>query len=184
MAQNPLPFNMDVQECSEWCWAAVVSSIAVFVSSNLQPQQCQVVDREAFSPSFPSPGCCDKANRCLPKNSTCVCNTTGPIGTALADYDLITGNLNGQIPSPSAFRTITQEIDNCCVVVLELTEQAHGIAHVVVAYGYSGTDNLMISDPLNGSSRTCSFSDLLDASEAGMPGWSLSRIFTTVSGQC
>jgi hypothetical protein len=185
MPQNPLPFTIQTQECSEWCWAAVVSSIAAFVQSAQQPQQCEVIDQEAFSPHDPSPGCCDASNGCVPKNSSCVCNRTGSIGDALQDYTLLTNSSDGQVPSASDFTTITQQIDQSSAVVLLVVDEANSLlAHVMVVFGYSGADDLMIADPADGSSTHYSYSELLNPpASGGHSRWRLSKFFTTVPAQ-
>jgi Papain-like cysteine protease AvrRpt2 len=184
MPQNPLPFNIQTQECSEWCWAAVVSSIAAFVNTIQPPQQCEIVDRDAFSPHDPSPGCCDGSNRCVPKNSGCICNRTGSIGDALQDYALVTNGSAGQVPSANDFTTIAQQIDQSCTVVIQVVDQANSfLAHVMVVFGYSGTDTLMVGDPADGSATQYSYSELLNPpATAGHSTWRLSQFFTTVPG--
>src|ERR1039457_695430 len=184
MPQNPLPFSIQTQECSEWCWAAVVSSIAAFVQSAQQPQQCEVIDQEAFSPHDPSPGCCDTSNRCVPNNSKCPCNRTGSVGTALQDYGL-TASPQGQVPSPGDFGTIPHQIDQSSVVVMQVVDRSDpNLAHVMVAYGYSGTDDLFVADPCDGSSTHYSYSGLLNPSATGNHSrWRLSKFFTTIPVQ-
>jgi len=183
---NPLPFKIQKQECSEWCWAAVVSSIAAFANSGVQPRQCEVVDSEAFSPHDPNPGCCKASNSCS-SNPKSVCNRTCAIGTALQDYNL-TQNPAGQVPTPSDFATIKQQIDLCCAVVIQLVDRANpDLAHVMVVTGYSGTDKLFVADPADGSaSHTYSYSALLNPHPTGgnYSSWRLAAFFTTVPGQC
>src|SRR6266851_5762198 len=144
MPPNPQPFAIQQQQCSEWCWAAVVSSIAVFVSSAQQPQQCEVVDKQCFDPVFaPSPGCCLDSNRCRPTDAQCICNTTSSIGRALSAYQLLTGSVDGQAPSSDDFGTISQDIDQSGVVVLQVVDRSNpNVVHVMVAIGYSGSDDL------------------------------------------
>jgi len=179
--QNPLPFSIQGQNCTEWCWAAVVSSIAQFVKSAQPPQQCQVVDREAFSTNFPSPGCCNPTNSCKGDPNR-LCNRPGSIGRALAAFNL-TADSSGQTPGPADFSTIVQQIDQSCVVVFELSDVANpALTHVVVAYGHSGTDDLMIADPADASCKSQSYSALLNPGQllTNFPGWQLTSFFTTV----
>lgn len=186
MPSNPLPFKIQKQQCSEWCWAAVVSSIAAFANSAVQPEQCEVVDSEAFSPHDPSPGCC-KANSSCSNNPNSKCNRTCAIGVALQDYNL-TENPAGQVPTPNDFATIKQQIDLCCAVVIQLVDLAHpDLAHVMVVTGYSGTDKLFVADPADGSaSHTYSYAELLNPHPANgnHSSWRLAAFFTTVPGQC
>lgn len=185
MAPNPLPFNIQDQTCTEWCWAAVVSSIAQFVNAAAQPQQCEVVDREAFSPNLPSPGCCNAGNSCK-DDPNGACNRSGAIGPALVDYNL-SDNMSGQVPTANDFSTIAQQIDLGCAVVLELSEIANPtFAHVVVAIGYSGEDDLIIADPADASScRVQSYSAMLNPGgpSGSFAGWRISLFFTTLPGQ-
>jgi hypothetical protein len=187
MAPNPLPFRIQQQECTEWCWASVVSSVAVFVNSAQQPAQCEVVDREAFSPNDPSPGCCQARNSCNGGGTNNVCNRTGSIGLALQDYGL-SQNPGAHVPSPADFATITQQIDLCCVVVFELVDRVHPqVAHVMVVTGYSGTDTLSLLDPaVAGAHYSYSYSELLDpvTAEGDLSGWRLNAFYMTVPGQC
>ena len=186
MTPNPLPFTIQQQECTEWCWASVVCSVAAFVNAQEQPDQCEVVDREAFSPNDPSPGCCQSNNRCNGSGANKPCNRTGPIGFALQDYNL-TQNPDGQVPTAADFLTIKQQIDLCCVVVIELIDRVHPeVAHVMVVIGYSGEDILRIVDPaVAGARYSYSYAALLNpVPVAGdLSSWRLSAFYTTVSGQ-
>lgn len=182
MAPNPLPFEMQQQGCTEWCWAAVTSSIASFVKLKPQPEQCEIVDKEAFSPNNPSPGCCKQANRC---KTSQVCNRRGNVGIILGNYNL-TPDSSGQIPSASDFATIKDQIDACCVVVIEVVNRANpGLVHVMVVTGYRGDDTLAVADPADSHTHfTYSFSGLLSS----LPGtsensnWRMLKFFTTVPG--
>jgi hypothetical protein len=180
MAPNPLPFRIQEQQCTEWCWAAVVSSVAEFVNSDQQPQQCEIVDREAFSPNSPSPGCCKEANRCKAGDPSGICNAKGSVGLVLQDYGL-TLDPSGEVPSPGAFAAIQQEVDNGRVVVIQVVARTHpGVAHVMVITGYSGDDSIFVADPADADSHlTYSYSALL-SSLPGASDWRLSKYFTTV----
>jgi hypothetical protein len=179
MPQNPLPFTIQTQQCSNWCWAAVVSSIAAFANASQQPQQCEVVDQEAFSPNDPSPGCCDPGNACVPKDSSCPCNRTCSVETALQDYGLLTGSTDG--PSTDDFAAITQQIDQSAVVVLQVVDRSNAdLVHAMVAYGYLGPDNLQIADPASGASKIYSYRQLLEPSgDVNLSNWQLQKFLTT-----
>ena len=184
MPRNPLTFSIQTQECSEWCWAAAVSSIASFVNSPQLPGQCEVVDKQCFDPVFaPSPGCCLANNRCVPKNAQCICNQTSSIGRALSAYNLLTGSAEGQIPSAGDFDTITRQIDQSCVVVIQVVDRSNPeLVHVMVVFGFSGLDDLMIGDPMDGNSSHYSYSHLIAAPGGSPSGWQLLKFFTTVPG--
>lgn len=184
MPQNPLPFTIQPQQCSEWCWAAVVSSIASFVRSPQQPQQCEIVDNQCFDPVFAaSPGCCNAENQCIPKDKPCLCNQTSSVGRALTKYNLLTGEPDGQDPTAGGFQAITQQIDQGSVVVLQVVDRSNSdLVHVVIAYGFSGSDDLKIADPADGASAHYSYTQLVSPSaDAALSGWQLQRLFTTVA---
>ena len=102
------------------------------------------------------------------------------------DYNLSDSSF-GQVPTANDFSTIAQQIDQGCAVVLELTEIANPtLAHVVVAIGYSGEDDLIIADPADASScRVQSYSAMVNPGgpSGSFSGWRLSLFFTTVPGQ-
>lgn len=185
MAPNPLPFRIQQQECSEWCWAAVVASVATFVNSDIQPKQCEVVDKEAFSPGNPSPGCCKQSNRSIPGEPNQICNRRANIGPVLADYNLTT-ELSGHIPSRSDFATIQEQIDAGSVVVIQVVDRANAsAAHVMVITGYSGDDTVSVADPFQADSHfTFSYLALINpfSTPSGDSNWRLTTFFTTVPG--
>jgi hypothetical protein len=187
MAPNPLPFLMQPQECTEWCWAAVVSSVAAFVGADQQPQQCEIVDREAFSPGNPSPGCCKQANRCTPGMTNQICNCRGNVGIVLADYNLTT-DPSGQVPTGSDFASIQGQIDGCSVVVIQVVDRSNpGMEHVMVITGYSDDDTVCVADPAEADTQlTYSYSALLSpiAGPSGDSNWQLVKLFMTIPGAC
>jgi Papain-like cysteine protease AvrRpt2 len=185
MTTNSLQFAIQKQQCDEWCWAAVVSSVAAFVQSTQQPQQCEIVDKEAFSPDLPSPGCCKQANSCRDGQSDRICNAKGNVGRALKDYNL-TQNSAGQIPSAGTFAVIKQQIDSGCAVVVQVADRAHpSLAHVMVIVGYGGDDSVSVADPATGGPPVAySYSALRQplSGASGDSNWRLSKYFTTIPG--
>jgi len=163
----------------------MVSSVAVFVNAEEQPQQCEIVDQEAFSPGDPSPGCCKQENRCGAGQANQVCNCRGNVGSVLGDYNL-TNDPSGRIPTADDFEAITQQIDASSVVVIQVVDSENAaIAHVMAITGYSGNDTVCVVDPADTDSLfTYSYSNLLNP----MPGapsnsnWRLVRLFTTIPG--
>jgi hypothetical protein len=184
MAPNPLPFRMQLQGCTEWCWAAAVASVASFVGADNPPQQCEIVDQEAFSPNNPSPGCCSPANRCTPGQTNQVCNRRGNVGSALGDYNL-TADSGGQIPTADDFASITQQIDACSVVVIQVVDRTNSaLQHILVITGYADADTVCVADPADPQTHfTYSYSALFNPS-SNTCNWLMLRMFTTVPGVC
>ncbi len=184
MAPNPLPFRMQLQGCTEWCWAAVVSSVASFVNAPQQPQQCEIVDAEAFSPNNPSPGCCKPENRCTSIQSSQACNCRGNVGIVLGDYNL-TNDSTGQVPAAGDFDTIAQQIDACSVVVIQVVDRTNpAIQHVLAITGYGDQDTVCVADPADPDTQfTYSYSALLSPGSNSC-NWRLLRMFTTIPGPC
>lgn len=187
MAGHSLPFQIQTQECDEWCCAAAVSSVAAFVKADQQPRQCEIVDSAAFSPNNPSPGCCDPANRCIPGMPNQACNCRGNVGIVLSNYNLTADSL-GQSPTAIDFATITQQIDACSVVVIQVVDRTNpAIEHVMVIWGYGDNGSVCVADPADtGTLFTYTYSDLvtLMPSAPNNCNWRLVRLFLTIPGLC
>jgi hypothetical protein len=164
-----------------------VSSVASFVGADPQPQQCEIVDKEAFSPSNPSPGCCQQANRCTSGQGNPICNCRGNVGIVLGDYNL-TADQSGKNPTASDITTIKEAIDACSVVVIQVVDRTHpGIEHVMVITGYSDDDTVYVADPAEADTQfTYSYSALLSPMPGGPnnPNWQLVKLFTAIPGTC
>jgi hypothetical protein len=96
---------------------------------------------------------------------------------------LLTGSNNG--PTTGDFAAITQQIDQSAVVVLQVVDRSNAdFVHAMVAYGYSGSDNLQIADPANGASKGYSYQQLVSPSgDASLSRWQLQKFFTTSPAQ-
>lgn len=180
MAQNPLPFRMQLQGCTEWCWAATVASVAAFVRPDQAIQQCEIVDQEAFSQSNPSPGCCKAENRCRAGQTNQACNCRGNVGIALGDFNL-TNDPDGQVPDITDFSSIKQQIDASSIVVIQVVDRTNpAIQHVMAVTGYKDDDTVCVADPADPQTQfTYSYSALLGANPNSC-NWRLLRMFMTV----
>ncbi len=138
---NPLTkFKGQVQEQTNWCWAAVAASIADYYDNTKFVKQCEVA-----SASIPTPG-----QDCCATPSSSACNVTvKDMGIPLFH----TGNLGPQawlsnLPPMSA---VVKEIDNCRPIAMSinwLSGPAKGEGHGLAIIGYKkDPDQLIIWDP-------------------------------------
>lgn len=129
---NALPFAMQTQQETNWCWAATTSSVSGFFDTNSQWTQCGVASSCLMSSCCTAPG---------------PCNCTHTLDDPLSR----TGNLQG----PPFFGSDTtnglqSEIDQgrpvCCFI-----SWAGGGGHFVAISGYNwSTGDVFIEDPLYG----------------------------------
>lgn len=132
-AQVALPFAMQLQEMSNWCWAAVTSSVSQYFDSNSQWTQCAV------------------ASKCL--TEPC-CSSDGPCNQPWTlDHPLsVTSNLKGSVfVGAASMVVIASEISKgrpvCCHI-----DWGNGMGHFVAVTGYSsGVNDVEVQDPLVGS---------------------------------
>jgi len=148
-----LPFNMQIQQESNWCWAATTSSVSAFYDPSSGWTQCNV------------------ATACLGQ-SCCVtsapCNQTftldGPLGT--------TSNLANFFNGGDSWGNVQQEIDQSRLVCCHIGWFGGG-GHFVAISGYDSlTADLYIDDPLYGSA-TVPYSTFLN-SYRGSGQWDFS----------
>jgi hypothetical protein len=107
------------------------------------------------------------------------------VGIVLGDFNL-TNDPSGQSPAGTDFTTITQQIDACSVVVIQVVDRTNpAIEHVMVITGYSDEGSVCVCDPADaGTHFTYFYSDLLSPSSAAPNNcnWRLVRLFMTVPG--
>lgn len=141
MPTNPLPFQLEQQECSEWCWASVAIGIGQFyMDSNCPNQQCQL----ASNILKVGKDCCDDCD-CSP-GSFEPCNQPKNLGFVL---DRIGHGRDGNDGLPSMkFSEIQKEIDSGHPIAVSIQWQEPAApGHAIVIYGYSENQNLIIADP-------------------------------------
>lgn len=136
-ASNPLPFNMQEQLQTQWCWAATAASIASFYEDDPMLLQCEVASRCL------SMDCCvDPLPRPPPPDWEG--NRLYTLSRALT----ILGHLSEPIvKQPLSFEEIVNEIDAqrpvCCHIQFE---DNPGHFNAIVGYDAS-TQDVIVRDP-------------------------------------
>lgn len=134
--QHALPgFLMQLQEQTQWCWAAVTASIADYYRASAWHQQCVVASRE-------------KSSQCCNSQNPGICNVPTPLDGPLTR----TGHFsNGRVDSPQQFDVVEQEIGGqralACRVVWG-NGTAHFVAVTACSVDASGAEYVEIGDPL------------------------------------
>lgn len=139
-----LAFQMQRQLQSQWCWAAVSSSISSFYGGPNGPsgvpwKQCEVANNAHALAT-----CCDDG-------STDECNRDGMLDQGLVVVSHLAGPATG---APENFAYVQQEIDNGHPIGVRITWN-QGDAHAVVISGYdtqNGTQLVDVEDPYYDSS--------------------------------
>jgi len=134
---NPINFTMQQQQQTQWCWAAVSTSINLYYHPASGQTQCAVANVEM------------NQTTCCQNGSSAQCNQPWFLDQALQ----IVGNLNAWSPGKATFFTVKTEINNCRPFCLRIAWNGGG-GHFVTVYGYSTIpqQRLNIADPWYGSS--------------------------------
>lgn len=132
-AQIELPFVMQLQELSNWCWAAVTSSVSQYFDPNSGWTQCAVASECLTEP------CCF---------STGACNQPWTLDHPLT----VTSNLNGAVFVGAAPKVVIASEINAGRPVCCHIDWGDGRGHFVALTGYnSGVDDVEVQDPLVGA---------------------------------
>jgi len=133
-AGNPLAYNQQSQLQTQWCWAAVTSSIAEYYNdASSATTQCKLANA-AF-----------KQSTCCSAGSSAQCNKPYKTHQALQSI----GHLAATVASAISFAAVQQEIDGARPVVVAIGWHGGG-GHAVVISGYaavSGAPFLYVQDP-------------------------------------
>jgi hypothetical protein len=135
--------NLEVQrqKNSEWCWAAVSTSVERFFDPSSELEQCKVVSRELHK------ACCGKLGRDEAKT----CNIPETLDGPLSKLGWLA---EGPNPGPMGFEEIRREIDHGRPVGVLIRWRADGQfagGHFIVIAGYrvtaGGVRYVMLRDP-------------------------------------
>jgi hypothetical protein len=129
-----LPFIMQRQEQTQWCWAATSISVSRYFNSSSRWTQCTMVNQ-----SFNMTDCCVNG-------SSPGCNQPWFLDEALR----ISRNFHDIEPRRAGLPETTAEIDADRPLCLRIGWNTGG-GHFVAIYGYSGT-MINIGDPWWGNS--------------------------------
>ncbi len=143
-------FNMQQQEHSEWCWAAVTASVDQFFNPESTWCQCRLANRMAKAVKLKVKACgtCQK-----PKGVPEKCNHPWVLDRPLKIVGRLKGNLKLK---PLSFAQIEKKIKAGRPVCARVQWGPGPDGHFVVISGCdtakSGNRYVDVEDPLNGSS--------------------------------
>jgi hypothetical protein len=134
-----LPFNMQTQNQSNWCWAAVAVSTHLFYGGTQWPVQCGLVNQ-----TFGLHICCQSG-------SSPACNKQYYLDQALQ----ITGNYHHYTNGPELWSSVTQQINIRHPLGVRIS-LAGNLGHFLIINGYTvtprGIQQVVLRDSLNGNS--------------------------------
>jgi len=158
---NPLPFFMQHQEQTNWCWAAVSVSIANYFStpgpSGGPWRQCDVANAELGQ------------STCCSNGSTSDCNQDWYLDRALTRVSHLAGPVT---PAPESFTYVQLEITAQRPVGVRIGWYGGG-GHFVAVTGYddtNGAQQVDIEDPWYGPS-TYDYGSFVSAYQSGAGQW-------------
>ncbi|WP_454831627.1 papain-like cysteine protease family protein [Pseudoxanthomonas wuyuanensis] len=133
-AGNPLSYSQQSQLQTQWCWAAVTSSMAEYYNdASSATSQCKLANA-----AFKQSSCCSAGN-------SAQCNKPYPTHRALQSI----GHLAATVASAISFAAVQQEINGARPVAVAIGWHGGG-GHAVVISGYatlSGAPFLYVQDP-------------------------------------
>jgi hypothetical protein len=148
-------FAMQVQQETEWCWAAVAVSISCYLDPSSQPAWTQAT---LATKVLQQEGKISAAVNCSENADPCNCPAS------LTDALTTTGNFSETIAAPLSFANLKQQLDNGMPVCAQI-DWFDGGAHAIALDGYqifaSGAQTVVVQDPLNGPSIQF-YDDLVD----------------------
>jgi papain like cysteine protease AvrRpt2 len=136
---NQLNFTLQQQQQTEWCWAAVATSICLFYSPGGGQSQCDLANGQLGQTT------------CCQDGSTAACNQPWYLDSALS----ATGNLDHYTSSPAPLQDIGQQVDGSRPLAIRIGWEGGG-GHFIVITGYDdsapGNEMIAINDPVSGPS--------------------------------
>lgn len=153
-AWDRLNFQMQTQQQSNWCWAAVSTSVALYYDPASSWTQCSVADGELGRTD-----CCGAGGA----NS---CNVYGTLNTALSRV----GHLDRVEGSVAPFQSVDNEVDAGRPLGIRVAWSGGG-AHFLAVIGYleDAQNYVAVDDPIYGKSDLTY--DTLKTSYQGSGSW-------------
>jgi hypothetical protein len=148
-----LNFTVQAQQESNWCWAAVSTSIAHYYDSASNVTQCQVVNQQVGR------------NDCCTNPGSKDCNVYGYLDQALT----FVGHLSSQQGSAASYASTSDAVNAGTPPCIRVTWSGGG-AHFIGVYGIEPTDMLWVTDPIYGQSLV-SYSSLTGGTYQGSGTW-------------
>jgi hypothetical protein len=134
---NRLPLTVEHSGQTEWCWAAVSASVALFYTPASTWTQCAIVNKELGQTA------------CCTEGAASTCNQPHVLEAALS----LVQHLLRDFAGPLAFADIVQEIDAGRPVGVCI-DWTGGGGHFVTVAGYDRNGEMIqVKDPLFGNSQ-------------------------------
>lgn len=130
-----LPFNMQAQQQSNWCWAAVSTSVAEYFDSGSGWTQCKVANGELGR------------SDCCGTGASGPCNVYGTLDTSLTRV----GHLDHMAGGTATYSTVTSEVAEGRPVGAR-TAWSGGGAHFLAIIGTLPGNFYAVDDPIYGKS--------------------------------
>lgn len=132
-----LNFNMQAQQQTNWCWAAVATSVALFYNPSSTWTQCTLVNAELGETT------------CCSNGGSAACNKPWYLDKALQRV----GQLDSWSSGAMSFANVRAEIDNSRPLGVRIGWSGGG-GHFVVVDGYlnDASQQVAIEDPWYGAS--------------------------------
>jgi hypothetical protein len=149
-----LDFQMQHQQQSNWCWAAVSTSVALYYDAASTWTQCTVANGEL------------SRTDCCGTGASTSCNVYGYLNTALTRV----GHLDRMDSSVASFQAVDDEIDAGRPIGIRVAWSGGG-AHFLAVIGYleDDTNYVAVDDPIYGKSDLTY--DTLKTSYQGSGSW-------------
>ena len=130
-----LGFNMEAQQQTNWCWAAVSKSVAAYYDPATTWTQCAIADGEMGQTT------------CCTNGSSSACNQYGFLDTSLARV----GHFDRRVNSAASFADMLGEM-RAGRPVGARTQWSGGGAHFVCIIGTLAGEMYAVDDPISGKS--------------------------------
>lgn len=147
---EPLRIPMYRQEQTNWCWAAVASTIVDYFRNRtgLAPQ-CWLATTYRASGSLNGRFCCEGGNA-----SSATCNQPGSIYRPLDAFGHMRQQINGQL-TDDTFMRMSDEFREGRPVPAAIRWAGQEVGHAIIAYGigfggFAGGQAVYIWDPTTG----------------------------------
>lgn len=160
-----LDFDIEMQQCSEWCWAAVVAAVCRCYGDETPSRQCEVANIVLQLPA-------DLCTDCdCQQNPFAVCNQSRNLASVLDAVHHDRGNPAEGI-STLAFGDIQSDIDNGRPIVVQVSlDDPAASGHAVAIYGYSDDEMVSIADPMHPDDRiSVPFADFVSGAQTELHG--------------
>jgi hypothetical protein len=162
---NSLSFSIELQQCSEWCWAAVTAAVCKSYGDATPTRQCEVANLVLQLPT-------DNCTECnCQQDPSAICNQPRNLASALDAVHHDRGNPVDGV-STLAFEDVKSDIDSGRPIVVEVTlDDPAASGHAVAIYGYSDDGIVSIADPMHPDDQiSIRFADFVAGGQTDLHG--------------